>query len=239
MKTNLNRLWVVVIALMVGGMVQAQNVQTINQEGKIVVDRVGRADMSFKTEMNASNWQNWMQTYGNAQHVLKRDMKSEFSIYHVNDFAITKNEADRNFTMSFAADGAGVYRGNDTWEMEIEEGRVTKLNEKQWLLQMTQTDTGVLIQQNFTIELPEEVSSSIQAKGELGEDVIRYVIPGSAGSSMPIWYGALLTLLGLSVLVAGFLKKEPPLLKQENAIPVSDQSVVGDGRVVEGERQEV
>ena len=196
---NTIRNTLVFVGLVLAGPAHAQDIQTINQEGTIKVDAVGHAAMSFKTEMSAMQWQNWMQSYGNAQHVLKRDMKSEFAMYHVDDFAISKNEADRNFTMSFAADGAGVYRGNDTWEMELDEGRATKLNEKQWLLQMTQTDGGVLVQQNFTIDLPEGVTSSSQAKGEFGEDVIRYVLPGTTGGGMPIWYGGLLSAVGFGV----------------------------------------
>ena len=89
---NTIRSTLVFIGLVLAGQAHAQDVQTINQEGTIKVDAVGHAAMSFKTEMSAMQWQNWMQSYGNAQHVLKRDMKSEFAMYHVDDFAISKNE---------------------------------------------------------------------------------------------------------------------------------------------------
>lgn len=199
--------------------VLSQGVQTITQDGTIKIDEVGHAKISFKTQLNAMQWQNWMQIYGNAQHVLKRDMQHEFSTYHVTDFSVDRNDSDRNFTLEMAADGAGVYRGGDRWEVELEEGRATKLTERQWLVQMTQNEGGALLQQNVTIELPEGVQSSAQATGEFGEDVIRYVLATESGGGFALIPGIALTVIGLILLTLGLLgRKSAPVVQSNTAI---------------------
>ncbi len=52
----------------------------LTQEGTFKIDAVGHAEIAIKQSLNAQQWQQWMGVYGNSQHVLKRDLKNEFSI---------------------------------------------------------------------------------------------------------------------------------------------------------------
>lgn len=212
-------------------------VQAINQEGEFVVDAVGHAEISIKTSLDAQQWQGWMQVYGNAQHVMKRDMKNSFSSYYLDGFSMARNDSDREFTINMSAHGAAVYRGNDRWEMDLDEGvRARKLNERQWLVQMTQNEGGQLIQQDFTINLPETVQSSELATGELGQEVIRYVSPvataGSGGGTM-LYAGGGVAGLGLLLLVGGLMRREDKIstVAAPEQIPAASRSTanVEDG----------
>ncbi|MEL7538228.1 MAG: hypothetical protein AAFM91_14370 [Pseudomonadota bacterium] len=187
-------------------------VDAIMQEGDFVVDKLGTAEISIKTTLNAQQWQGWMQVYGNAQHVLKRDMKHSFAAYHVDGFSMDRNDSDREFTINMNAHGTAVYRGNNRWEMDLDKGvRARKLNEQQWLVQMTQDDGGQLLQQDFTINLPPEVESSDLAVGELGQELIRYTLPveaAAAGGGTMLYAGGGLGVFGLILLAVGLTRRE-------------------------------
>lgn len=191
----------------------------LTQEGTFKIDEVGHAEITIRQTLNAQQWQQWMGVYGNSQHVLKRDLKNEFSIYHMADFNMSRRDSDREFEVSFSAHGAAVYRGNDRWEVEIEDGvRARKLGESQWLIQMTQAEGGEILEQDFTFELPAGVTSSEKAVGEFGDEVIRYVLPtervGAAGISL--YGGGATAVAGIVLLVLGFTRKEPELVTIES-----------------------
>ncbi len=187
------------------------NAYALTQEGTFKIDDVGFAEISFKQTLNAQQWQQWMGVYGNSQHVLKRDLKNEFSTYHMGDFNMTRQDSNREFEVSFTAHGAAVYRGNDRWEVELEDGvRARKLSETQWLIQMTQSNGGEIVQQDFTFELPAGVVNSEKATGEFGDDVIRYVLPTeSAGVGGSLYGGGATAAIGLLLLGFGFTRKSP------------------------------
>ncbi|MEM1261007.1 MAG: hypothetical protein AAGH76_01290 [Pseudomonadota bacterium] len=218
------------IALLATTSVATAQVDAIMQEGEFTIDNVGRADITITTSLNAQEWQGWMQIYGNAQHVMKRDMENSFSTYYVDDFAMDRKDSDREFTISMSAHGAAVYRGNDRWDMDLDKGiRARQLNDKQWLVQMTQDEGGALIQQDFTINLPEATVSSELATGELGQEVIRYVMPveeGGGGSTM-LYAGGGLGALGLLLLAVGLTRRNGPAVitvQQPAQIPAGSGS---------------
>lgn len=189
----------------------ATNASALTQEGVFKIDDVGHADITIKQTLNAQQWQQWMGIYGNSQSVMKRDLKSEFSVYHMDDFAVSRNDSDRQFEFSFSAHGAASYRGNDRWEVDLEDGvRARKLSESQWLIQMNQTDGGELIEQDFTYELPAGVVTSEKAVSELGDDVIRYVLPTepAATGAVSLYGGGATAALGLLLLGFGFTRKD-------------------------------
>ncbi len=213
----------------------------LTQEGTFKIDEVGHAEITIKQTLNAQQWQQWMGVYGSSQHVLKRDLKNEFSIYHMADFNMSRRDSDREFEVSFTAHGAAVYRGNDRWEVEIEEGvRARKLGESQWLIQMTQTDGGEILEQDFTFELPAGVTSSEKAVGEFGDEVIRYVLPTERAAAGLSLYGGGATLVGgILLLILGFTRKDPQLVTikpepvreiakeaPEAAVPASEIEVI-------------
>ncbi len=209
-------------------------VEAINQEGTFTLDEVGHADISIKTRLNAQQWQQWMGVYGNSQHVLKRDMKNSFSQFHVDRFSMDRADSDREYSVKFSAHGAAVYRGNDRWEMDLDEGiRARKLNEQQWLIQMTQSEGGELIQQDFTINLPDGVQSSEQAVGEFGQDVVRYVLPtegGASGGTM-LWSGSGSAILGGIFLALG-LRRRPV----KTVVASTTSQIEAKPEPIEGER---
>ncbi|MEM8981411.1 MAG: hypothetical protein AAGC71_00195 [Pseudomonadota bacterium] len=225
------------IALLASATVATAQVDAIMQEGEFTIDNVGRADITITTALNAQEWQGWMQIYGNAQHVMKRDMENSFSTYYVDDFSMDRKDSDREFTISMSAHGAAVYRGNDRWDMDLEKGiRARQLNDKQWLVQMTQDEGGALIQQDFTINLPAATVSSELATGELGQEVIRYVMPvdEGGGSSTMLYAGGGLGAVGLLLLAVGLTRRDGPQVVTVQApqqIPGSTDAASAGSRV--------
>lgn len=230
------------VPLLIGSLL-ATDVSALTQEGVFKIDEVGHADISIKQTLNAQQWQQWMGVYGNSQSVMKRDLKSDFAAYHMDDFAMTRKDSDREFEVTFSAHGAATYHGNDRWEVDLEDGvRARKLSESQWLIQMNQSEGGELIEQDFTFELPPGVTSSEKAVSELGDDVIRYVLPTEPAVSggMSLYGGGATAALGLALLGFGFTRKEtkPVTVVAEPVREIAKEADVIDARAADAEAVE-
>lgn len=203
---------VVLISLLLPAVAIAQGSQ-ITQDVDVKLSKIGFADISVSSKLNAREWQHWMAMYGNSQHVLKRDLKHNYSTIHMENFSMQRDDADREYTVSFSAHGASTYLGDNRWEFDLEEdARVTELADGRFQLQVSESQPGGGVHNMVTtIELPSEVQSATVGTGELGQDVIRYVLPTEpSGGAGLLWPGAATAGAGLILLLLGFMRKDKP-----------------------------
>ncbi len=234
---------ILILALLLPTAIFAQGSQ-ITQDISVKLNSVGYADISFSAKLNAREWQGWMSMYGNAQHVLKRDLKHDYSTIHMENFAMNRNDADREYTVEFSAHGASTYLGDNRWEFDIEsDARVTELADGRYQLTHSESQQGGgVFNQIWNIELPADATSAEVGTGELGQDVIRYELPTEpSGGAGLLWPGAGTAGVGLAMLLIGFTRKSKsdPVTINVEPQPQIQPPAEGEAVVVEQAAEKV
>jgi len=185
-----------------------QETPIIQQEIEIVVDTVGNADVSAKFTLPAAQWQLWKQAYGQNESLLKRDFQHQYSAVVLKDFKLERDDMNRTATLSMKGEANAEYRGNGTWEVELEKGlHSTKVSDTQWHFTKTSAESGAVLQQNFVLKLPKGARGTQEAVSELGVPVLKYELKAAHRSPLLPIVGAALGLLGLVAIVLGILRK--------------------------------
>ncbi len=188
-----------------------QEVPVIEQDIEVVVDPLGNADISASFTLPAAQWRMWNQTYGQNEFLLKRDFEHQFSAVVLHDFKLERDEMNRTARLSMKGAASAEYRGNGSWEVELEKGaRATRVSDTVWQLSKSTGEGGVILQQNFRVKLPKGARDSEQVTGETGVPVLRYTLAPERRSPMLPIVGAVLGLAGLALVVLGFVRKPVP-----------------------------
>lgn len=188
-----------------------QEVPVIEQDIEVAIDALGNADISASFTLPAAQWRVWNQTYGQNEFLLKRDFEHQFSAVVLRDFKLERDEMNRTAKLSMKGAASAEYRGNGLWEAELEKGvRGTQVSDTVWQFSKSSGEGGAILQQNFRVKLPQGARDSEQVTGELGVPVLRYrLAPAHRSPILPI-VGAVLGLLGIALVVLGFVRKPVP-----------------------------
>lgn len=182
----------------------------IQQDIDIAIDRLGNADLSARFTLPASQWRLWTQTYGQNESLLKRDFQHQYSAVVLKDFQLQRDDMNRTATLRMKGEANAEYRGDGTWEVELEKGlRSTRVSDTEWHFTKTSAGAGAVLQQNFTLKLPDGAKGTAEATSELGVPVLRYTLKPAGRSPVLPALGGVLALLGVAALAAGALRKPP------------------------------
>lgn len=193
MKT-LNKLFSVILVLAFTT-VYSQTQQKID----MTIDAIGNSKLTISMNMNAQQWQTWLQTMGNNPAAMKREIERSMPAYFLDDFKLEKNDMERSFVLTLNAYGACDVdkRGNWTLDTEQKNANVTELTSHKYMLVSSPPELGGTVQQTFTIEFPEEAQNIKIDKDAYQKSVFKFQMDNStAGFNLMRWAGVILILTG-------------------------------------------
>jgi hypothetical protein len=196
-------------AAALGGPAWAQNAPRVQLEDlDVTVDAVGNASFVDKVTRSAMDWEQYKSNYGGNPSLLKRDLQHQYSSMELRDIALTNDEMNRVSTLSWKAEATAEYVGNGQWQGSLPKGaQASKVNDTLWQFTTSYPDEGGITQETFHVHLPKGARGAEQTQNETGDPVLRYTLPDSSGMPSLLWVAVLAGVLGIALLLAGFLGK--------------------------------
>ena len=173
--------------------------QVTDQQIDMRIDSIGDAHLKVSMEMNAQQWEGWVQSYGNNPAALKREMERALPSYFLDDFKFEKDDMNRSFELTFKAYGACDVDRKGRWTMntETKDAKVTELTERKFMMVESPQEFGGSIRQTTTITLPQQAENVKIDTDAFGKTVLVFEMdePGS-GMNYAQWGGILLFVVG-------------------------------------------
>lgn len=180
--------------------------EPIKQKLEMRLDSVGNANIKVTMELNASQWQIWLQSTGNNPAMLKRQMERSLPAYFLDDFELKKDDMKRTFAFTFNAYGVCKVDKKGRWILTTDQKDpdITELSDRKYMMMYTEMASN--LQQTQIITFPDEASNISIEKDAFGKTqfVFDMNTPGS-GFSYLLWGGIALCLIGGGWIVRGLM----------------------------------
>lgn len=191
-------LTLVAFALLITGASAQQEVKGIKQIFDITVDDLGNAMVEVSMKLNASQWDMFKRNVGNNTSILKREIEKAMPKYYLSDFGYSEDAMDRSYKIKFKALGLCSVNSNGKWESKLDtkDPDITKLSEREFVINTDMMDQGTLFNQTQKIHLPAAASDAKIEKDSFGKAVMTYKTDSGTGSRLAQIAGILLILAG-------------------------------------------
>lgn len=179
--------------------------QQAQQNIQMTIDPMGNAKIHMNMTMNAQQWQNWNATLGSNPAALKRQVERGMPAFFLDEFKLEKDEMNRSFALSLNAYGVCDIDKRATWTLDVdqENAQLTKLNESKYMFVSSPEEFGRQIQQNYTINFPENAQDIKVDKNAFGRDIFKFKM--KAPRRMTAGLGGLARWGGLVLVIAGIV----------------------------------
>jgi hypothetical protein len=178
MKTSLIRTAYFFIAvLLFNAATQAQQtVQGLRQKLDFTIDDIGNANIEVSMKLNAAQWEGFKRTMGNNTSIIKRELEKALPKFYLTDFSYSEDQMDRSYTVKMKALGMCMLNKKGSWEakLDMKNPDITKLADREFLMNQDMMSGGALIQQTLKIHLPSGASDSKVEKDSFGNAVLTY-----------------------------------------------------------------
>jgi hypothetical protein len=191
----------------------APELQTINVDQTLTVDRIGDGVMTIKLTLNGAQFQNWQSKYNENQSLLKRDMHKYVSQYEISAWDMQTNHMDRVVTITCKVKGAILYRGDGLFEFRVPKAwRGGERHESAFSFNYVEpAGPNTVSQTNVRLVLPGAAYNFADDKAETGDRIILYHLSVGGNGAWMLWGGIAILLLGLSALGYAFFVLRRPM----------------------------
>lgn len=181
---------------------QAQ--EPLKQKIEMRIDSIGDAMVTVSMQMNANQWQMWLNSVGNNPAILKRNMERTLPGYFLTDFNLEKNDMERSFVFKFKAYGVCDVDKKGKWIVTTDQKDpdVTKLDDKKYM--MVYTDMSSNVQQTQILDFPDEADNISIEKDAFGQTQFEFDMATANGDINFLFWGGIM----LCVVGGGWLVKE-------------------------------
>jgi LPXTG-motif cell wall-anchored protein len=173
-------------------------VKGLKQVFDVTIDDLGNAEIEVSMKLNASQWDMYKRYLGNNTSVLKRQMERGLPKYYITDFKYTEDQMERSYKMNFKVLGMGFLNENGTWEssLDAKDPDITKLSDREFVMNVDMMSNGNFIQQTQKIHLPANASDAKIEKDSFGNAVLTYSTGNMLQSNWMMFAGIALMLGG-------------------------------------------
>lgn len=178
-----------------------EEVKGLKQIFDITMDDVGNAKIEVSMKLTASQWDVFKKNMGNNTSIMKREMEKAMPKYYLSDFNYSEDQMERIMKIKFNALGLTKINEQGIWEAKLDtkDPDFTKLSDREFVINSTMINNGMLMQATQKIHLPSGASDARIDKDSFGKAVLTYKT-GSSGGGKMLTYGGIALILG-----AGFL----------------------------------
>lgn len=175
-----------------------QQAEGMKQVFDITMDDLGNANVEVSMKLNASQWDMFKKALGTNTSILKREMEKALPKYYLSDFNYTEDQMERSYKIKFKVSGLAGLNNKDAWEAKLDTKNpdITKLSDREFVMNATYMNNGTLIQQTQKIHLPSGASGAKIEKDSFGKAVMTYTTSAGFVSKAIIYAGIALILVG-------------------------------------------
>lgn len=194
--------------------VGAQEMRTLERIYQI--DERGDAQIEFKFQLSAANWQRWKDQFGDHPDIMLRDVKHQLASSVIDEFSLTKDDVHRSATTKMKARALANYKGNGQFQVEVpKEMKMVANSGTECVFTSTEVEGNGLINITDRAKLPTGARNVHLTTGNDFNQLV-YSIDVSPSKSKAFLYLGILLLFAAIVLGAlSFLGKgssvPPPL----------------------------
>jgi hypothetical protein len=171
----------------------------LKQTLDMTFDNLGNAEIEVSMQLNAAQWDNFKKSIGNNTSLIKRQMQRALPKYYLTDFNYSEESMDRSYKVKFKALGICFMDKNSVWraDLDAEKPDITKLSDREFVMNEDVLTNGVLVQQTIKLHLPSEAKNAKVEKDSFGKAVLTYSTGQDMTSKAITAFGILLMLSGV------------------------------------------
>jgi hypothetical protein len=176
----------------------SQQVEGMKQVFDFTMDDLGNANIEVSMKLNAAQWDMFKKNLGTNTSILKREMEKALPKYYLTDFNYTEEQMERSYKIKFKVLGIASLNSKELWEAKLEskDPDITKLSDREFVMNANYMSNGTLIQQTQKIHLPSGAKGAKIEKDSFGKAVLTF----STGAG--IFYKAII-FAGIALILAG------------------------------------
>jgi len=162
--------------------------QEIKQKIEMDIDSIGNATITLTMDMNAAQWQVWLQSFGNNPAALKREIQRSMPGFFLDDFNLDKNDMERNFQLSLKAYGVCKVDKSGKWYVETDDKDIelTDLGGGKFMYVHSPTEYAGQMQQTTFVSFPKEAGDIKVDEDAFGKKVFEFQMQGAGDK--PNWF---------------------------------------------------
>ena len=137
-----------------GGVVCAQEAsRTLERIYKI--DERGNAEIEFHFKLNASQWAEWKDEYGDHPDMMLRNVKYQLAAAVIDDFSLEKDDVHRSAVAKIKARCLAIYHGNGRFTLQVpKDMKLVTGSGSEWVFTSSSLENGGLVNITDRAKLP-------------------------------------------------------------------------------------
>lgn len=195
--------------------VSAQEPTSRTLERIYQIDERGDAQIEFKFQLGAMQWQLWKDQYGDHPDLMLRYLKHELAAAVIDDFSLEKDEIHRRATAKIKARSLASYRGNGQFQLQIpKENKLVANSGTEWVFTSTEFENGGIVNVTGRAKLPAGAQNAHLATGNDYNQLVYSIDVAPEKPKAFLYLGLLLVLIAFALGAVSFLIKSgspPPL----------------------------
>ncbi len=181
------------------------------------IDERGNAEIEFHFQLNASQWAEWKDEYGDHPDMMLRNVKYQLAAAVIDDFSLEKDDVHRSAVAKIKARCLAIYHGNGQFTLQVPKNmKLVTGSGTEWVFTSSSLENGGLVNITDRAKLPANAQNVHLISGN-DYDQLAYSLEVTSSRSKALLAIGIMFLVAAAVLGAlSFAVKEaratpPPL----------------------------
>jgi hypothetical protein len=171
----------------------------------------GSINLTFQMSFDAGPWKIWKTIVGDEPSRLRAMMRHQFAAFVIDDFKLEKDDMNRTAKMTMRSPAGPELRKDQRFQISVEGWcRLVNHTGREWFFSGNNPSAGNSLN-TIKIIMPANTVEATLVNPGTAEQTLVYSLRQPAGKSrIVLWSGAVIMVLGASMLTVGFLPKKHP-----------------------------
>ncbi len=180
------------------------------------LDEEGDAEIEFKFQLGAQQWQLWKDQYGDHPDMMLRNVKHQLAAAVIDDFSLERDDVHRRATAKIKARAMAKYSGNGQFQLQVpKDMKLVAGSGTEWVFTSTEMEDSGIVNLTDRAQLPAGAQNVHLTTGNDFNQLVYSLDVAPSRPKLSLYLGILL-LFGAIVLAAlSFIGKSgstpPPL----------------------------
>lgn len=119
------------------------------------IDERGNAEIEYHFQLNASQWAEWKDEYGDHPDMMLRNVKYQLAAAVIDDFSLEKDDVHRNAVAKIKARCLAIYHGNGQFTLQVPKNmKLVTGSGTDWVFTSSTLENGGLVNVTDRAKLP-------------------------------------------------------------------------------------
>ncbi len=119
------------------------------------IDERGNAEIEFHFQLNAAQWAEWKDEYGDHPDMMLRNVKYQLAAAVIDDFSLEKDDVHRSAVAKIKARCLAIYHGNGQFTLQVPKNmKLVTGSGTEWVFTSSSLENGGLVNITDRAKLP-------------------------------------------------------------------------------------